>query len=160
LVLGISRRLPTSRLIVRCLYRRNILPVPRMIRNMCACDHGMGDLSGAVLEDAWYEMEGAYEVYGIGRCRFVLVHCRVAMLIGITLLAKKKGVSPSESGIEAMLREMDMPGHLIDSCLFIDQIGRYQFSHREKDDEQPQAATVLSKTLEVFEWIRGELGDD
>jgi hypothetical protein len=105
-------------------------------------------------------MEGAYEVYGIGRCRFVLVHCRVAMLIGISLLAKRKGISPSESGIEATLAEMDMPGNLVNSCLDIDRVGRYQFGHREKEDEQQQAATILSKTLEVFEWIRGGLGGD
>lgn len=123
-------------------------------------DHSLGDLSEAVLEDAWYELEGAYEVYGIGRCRFVLVHCRIAILIGITLLANRKGISQSESGIEAMLREMDMPCHLVYSCLEIDQFGRCQFSHREKDDEQQHAATILSKTLEVFEWMRGELGGE
>jgi hypothetical protein len=131
-----------------------------MVRGMSACDQGLGELSGAVLEDAWYELEGAYEVYGIGRCRFVLVHCRVAILIGITLLANRKGVSRSECGIETMLREMDMPGDLIDSSSEIDRAGRYRFSHGENDDEQLQAAAILGKTLEVFEWIRGELRDD
>ena len=127
---------------------------------MSACDPYLGEVSGAILEDAWYELEGAYEVYGIGLCRFVLVRCRVAILIGISLLVIRKGVSRPESGIEPMLRDMEMPGYLIDSCLEIDRVGRYQFSQREKDDEQEHAATVLSKTLEVFEWVREEWGDD
>lgn len=138
----------------------SIQPVPLMARGMSACDQGLGELSGAALEDAWYELEGAYEVYGIGRCRFVLVHCRVAILIGMTLLANSKGVSRSEGGIETMLREMDMPGNLIDSSSEIDRVGRYRFNQGENDDEQQQAATILGKTLEVFEWIRDELRDD
>ena len=126
-------------------------------QNMSVCDHCLGELSEAVLEDAWYELEGAYEVYGIGRCRFVLFHCRMAMLIGIALLANRKGVPPYGSGIEAMVKDLGMPELMIDSCKDIDRVGRYHFILRKCEDEQQHAATILSKTLEVFEWIRGEL---
>lgn len=125
---------------------------------MSTIENGLGDLKEAVLEDAWYELEGAYEVYGIGRCRFVLFHCRMAMLIGIALLTNRKGVPPSGSGIEGIVRDLGMPEHIVDSCMDIDRVGRYHFILRKCEDEQHHAATILSKTLEVFEWIRGELG--
>ncbi|HEY3420298.1 MAG TPA: hypothetical protein VGK23_07080 [Methanomassiliicoccales archaeon] len=127
---------------------------------MTITNQSLGDLKEAAMEDAWYEMEGAYEVYGIGRCRFVLLHCRMAMLIGIVLLANVKGIPLSEGGIERTARDLNMPKHLIDSCSDIDRTGRYPLLLKKREDEQQYAATILSQTLEVFEWIRAEMEID
>ena len=150
---------PSSSLIAGCFYRRDIVPILMIIRMMSTIENGLGDLKEAVLEDAWYELEGAYEVYAFGRCRFVLFHCRMAMLIGIGLLANRKGVPSSGNGIEAMVKDLGMPEHIVDSCKDIDRVGRYDSILRKCEDEQQHAAAILSKTLEVFEWIRGKLGN-
>ena len=65
---------------------------------MCVFDPDLKDYEGTTMEDAWYELEGAYEVYGIGRNRFVLSHCRTAMFIAIALLVKKRGGLPTDVG--------------------------------------------------------------
>ncbi len=117
----------------------------------------LGDYEDAVLEDVWYELEGAYEVYGIGRCRFVLVHCRTATLMGVVLLAKCKGLSISESGLAPLVRKLGMPVHLMDSCVKIARAGRYESILKIRTDEQEWAAAILNNTLETFEWIRNEL---
>jgi len=109
------------------------------------------------VEDVWYELEGAYEVFGIGRCRFALIHCRTAMLMGLVLLAKNKGHSFTESGIDVLGRKLDMPERLIDSCIIISQAGRYETILKTRSDEQELAAIILSSTLETFEWIRNEI---
>lgn len=117
----------------------------------------LGDYEDAVLEDVWYELEGAYEVFGIGRCRFVLVHCRTAMLMGVALLAKNKGLPISERGLATTVQKLGMPTHLIDSCVNVARAGRYESILRGSLDEQELAATILSNTLETFEWIRNEM---
>ncbi len=122
-------------------------------------DRGLCEFEGAVLEDAWYELEGAYEVFGIGRCRFVFVHCRSALLISLVSLAKKEGFSISEGNIESLGRKLKMPQHLIDSCTAIEQAGRYEQILNKKIEDQECAEIVLSKTLEAFEWIRGEIAE-
>jgi hypothetical protein len=119
----------------------------------------LGEFTEAELEDAWYELEGAYEVYGIGRCRFVLVHCRAAMLIGLVLLAKKKGTDISEGRIESLGEKLGIPERLTRSCLDIDQAGSYGNILEKEPEDQERAATMLSKTLEVFEWIRSEIAE-
>ena len=53
-----------------------------------------------------------------------------------------------------------MPDDLIGSCMDIDRAGRYLNILKKEKDEQELAAIVLSKTLEAFEWIRGNLGTD
>jgi hypothetical protein len=126
---------------------------------MSAHDHSLDNLSGAVMEDAWYELEGAYEVYGIGRCRFVLLHCRMALMIGASLLARMNGVPFSESGLEEVARSLGMPGDLVDSCMEVDRSGSYPLILKKRDDEQQYAATILTRTLEVFEWIRVKMDD-
>jgi hypothetical protein len=122
-------------------------------------DHGLYEFEGAVLKDAWYELEGAYEVFGIGRCRFVFVHCRSAMLISLVLLAKKKGFSISECNIESLGRRLKMPQHLINSCMAIEQAGRYEQILNKKTEDQECAEIILNKTLEAFEWIRGKIAE-
>ena len=125
---------------------------------MSATDLGLGDLESSVLEDAWYELEGAFEVYSIGRCRFVLVHCRTAMLISIVILAKRRGLPFLDGGIDLLGRRLGMPEQILESCGAIDQAGRYESILNTRSDEQEKAETILSKTLEAFEWIRGEMG--
>jgi hypothetical protein len=120
-------------------------------------DLDWNELQNATLKDAWYELEGAYEVYSIGRCRFVLVHCRMAMLIGFALTARKKGFFLSEWEISALGQKLGMPEHLRDSCNAIDLAGRYRSFLGERSDDQEQAAYMLSRSLEVFEWMRGEM---
>ena len=127
---------------------------------MCVFDPDLKDYEGTTMEDAWYELEGAYEVYGIGRNRFVLSHCRTAMFIAIALLVKKRGGSPTDVGFEPLGKELGMPDDLIGSCMDIDRAGRYLNILKKEKDEQELAAIVLSKTLEAFEWIRGNLGTD
>ena len=119
----------------------------------------LSDLNVASMEDAWYEMEGSYEVYGIGRYRFVLPHCITALHICIVLLAKKKGRSLSDSGIDLLLKDLGMPVQLIDSFKEIDSAERLYIQPIGQDDAE-STATVLSKTLEVFEWLRGEIGQE
>jgi hypothetical protein len=126
---------------------------------MSACDRSLEDLSEAVMEDAWYELEGAYEVYGIGRCRFVLLHCRMALMIGISLLARRKGVPLPERSMEEMAGLLGMPGDLIDSYTDVDHSGSYPSILKRREDEQQHAATVLAKTLEVFEWIKVKMDE-
>lgn len=124
---------------------------------MITYDYESEDLDNAILEDVLYELEGSYEVYGLGRCRFVFIHCRMAMLIGISLLARKKGLSLSEGGIYLLGRMLGMPDRLLDSCLEIDRAGRYGSILEKRPDEQERAAIILCKTLETFEWMRREI---
>jgi hypothetical protein len=122
-------------------------------------DHSLDDLSEAVMDDAWYELEGAYEVYGLGRCRFVLLHCRNALMIGIYLLARRRGVPTTYNSMEQMTGSLGMPGDLIDASTEVDRSGSYPLILKERDDEQQYAAAILTKTLEVFEWIRVKMDD-
>jgi hypothetical protein len=124
---------------------------------MLIVDMGLEEFEMAEMDDAWYELEGAYEVYGIGRCRFVLVHCRAAMLIGMVLLAKSRGLSISEMKEENMEWATDMPDNLREWCQDIDTAGRFGYFLKEGLDDQERAANILSRTLEVFEWIRKEM---
>jgi hypothetical protein len=121
-------------------------------------EQGLNEFENAVLEDAWYELEGAYEVYALGRCRFVLAHCRAAMLIGIILLARKRDIAWSESGIDVLGRTLGMPEQLLNSCMEIELAGKYGSILKKGRDDQEHTAAILSKTLEAFEWMRGEIG--
>ena len=56
-----------------------------------------------------------------------------------------------------MVQELGMPTHLIDSCVNVARAGRYESILRMDQDEQERAATILSNTLEAFEWIRNEM---
>jgi hypothetical protein len=123
-------------------------------------DQGLDDLKDASFEDAWYELEGAYEVYGIGRCRFVQVHCRTAMLIGLVLLAKKMGLPQHEGWSHLREGRFGMPDRLIDSCAKLEMSGRYVAALKERTTDQESAEAALARTLEVLEWIRSELGKD
>jgi hypothetical protein len=120
-------------------------------------DHSLEDLKEASMEDAWYELEGAYEVYSVGRCRFVMIHCRTALLIGIALLARKKGIPSSRNGVEVVAKCLDMPGNLIGAFMDVVLAGSYPMLLEKHEDEQQYTASILSKALEVFEWIRKEM---
>jgi hypothetical protein len=128
---------------------------PDMFR-LDQCPHEFDD---AMVEDAWYELEGAYEVFGIGRYRFVLSHCRTALLIGIVLLMKKRGCNFSDQGFEMMGMELDMPHGVMDSCIEVERAGRFVTNQGNGRDDQEEAAMILSKTLEAFEWIRANLDE-
>jgi hypothetical protein len=52
-----------------------------------------------------------------------------------------------------------MPVQLIDSFKEIDSAERLYIQPIGQDDAE-STATVLSKTLEVFEWLRGEIGQE
>jgi hypothetical protein len=116
----------------------------------------LSELGDAVMEDAWYELEGAYEVYGIGRYRFVMPHCRKALLIGLALLVRKKGQPASGVGV-GLLKNLGMPENLIDHCIEIETFGRILTKEKYGGDDPERSATALSETLEAFEWIRGEI---
>ena len=116
----------------------------------------MSEFENAVMEDAWYELEGAYEVYGIGRYRFVISHCRTAIHIGLALLVRKKGRPASRIGTN-VLNSLGMPEKLIDHCIEIERLGG-TFAFRECGMDDPErSAAVLKGTLETFEWIRAEI---
>jgi hypothetical protein len=117
----------------------------------------LSELDDAVMEDAWYELEGAYEVYGIGRYRFVMPHCRTAMLIALALLAKKKWRPMSGIRIDRLLNDLGMPEKLIGHCLRIEGKGRIRAAIRRDLDDPETSATALRETLEAFEWIRAEI---
>jgi hypothetical protein len=112
------------------------------------------------MEDIWYEIEGAYEVYGIGRCRFVLVHCCIALNIGLYLLAKNKCVPWPEEDVNDLGKELGMPEHFQASIEEIDRAGKYLSIMKMRSNDQEYAASILSKTLETFDWIRGEIGKE
>lgn len=118
------------------------------------------DVEDAVIEDAWYELEGAYEVYGIGRYRFVMPHCRNALLIGLALLARNKGRSVSGTTIDQLLKDLGMPEKLIGHCLEIEDMGRTLAAKNDGEEGLERSARVLSETLEAFEWIKGEIDAD
>jgi hypothetical protein len=109
------------------------------------------------MEDAWYELEGAYEVYGIGRYRFVMPHCRKALLIGLALLVRKNGQPASGVGVGLLLKNLGMPENLVDHCVEIEDKGRILAVKKHDLDDPERSATVLSETLEAFEWIRREI---
>jgi hypothetical protein len=87
----------------------------------------------------------------------VISHCRTALLIGLGLLAKNKGLSASEVGIDPLLKTLGMPERLIDSFTEIEDLGRRPPFWRQLLDDPERAAAILSKTLETFEWIREEI---
>ena len=122
-------------------------------------DQCLQEFDDAVLEDAWYELEGAYEVFGIGRYRFVLSHCRTALLIGIVLLMRKRGSILPSMSIERMGTDLGMPVDVIESCIEVERAGRFSSHQGKGNDEQEEAAMVLSKTLEAFEWMRAKLDE-
>jgi hypothetical protein len=126
---------------------------------VCIDGFGLKELQNATLEDVWYELEGAYEVYGIGRCRFVLVHCRNAVLMGLSLKAKEKGLVGSEPGLERLMEELKMPEQLRNFCNMIEMAGRPGSLLKKGPDDQERASYMLGRSLEVFEWIRGEVID-
>jgi hypothetical protein len=117
----------------------------------------MDEFQDAVLDDAWYELEGAYEVYGIGRCRFVLVHCRAAILMGLILLARSKGSYVPGMGVETLGRMLGMSESMLVSLLTIESDGRYRSILKGNAGDQEHAAAMLSRTLEIFEWMKGEM---
>jgi hypothetical protein len=112
------------------------------------------------MEDAWYELEGAYEVYGVGRCRFVLVHCRNALIIGLHTLAKRLHVLGSKDVIEGLNEKVGMPENILTSCRMIDLAGRYGPVLKARSNDQEYAAMILSRTVEALDWIRGEVSKE
>jgi hypothetical protein len=94
-----------------------------------------------------YEMEGAYEVFGTGRCRVVLEYCRIAMLMGIVVLVTNER-SNIVQGMDKIHDQWSRNARVTSSFMLeIERAGRYHFLLQKNDLEQDLATTILTTTI-------------